>query len=250
MAALRRLNRKQRRAGAELLTGSRAYIRAAAESLGFSDEQLAEAQSGQGESADMLMARVFELLELQHGHSTPDCDQARAELEQRRGAGFVQRVARMGKPASVALRALLATLALFVLSLFSSRVEAATAKLAPLRSAHKIQRRNSAGLLAIVRKFADNLRRWGWIRSKKYYATSRRPSPSCPALGTGCAAGRESSRRPARRTRSLWCGGSAAFASGDSPPPNPTSLSNVLTARLSARRGASRAKGGSANANA
>lgn len=97
MAALRRLNRKQRRAGAELLSGSRAYIRAAAESLGFSAEQLAEAQSGAGESADMLMARVFELLELQHGHVTADCEQARVEMEQRRGAGFVQRVARMGE---------------------------------------------------------------------------------------------------------------------------------------------------------
>lgn len=106
MAALRRLNRRQRQAGAQLLTGSRAYIRAAAESLGFSEEQIAEAQSGAGESADVLMARVFELLELKHGHSTPDCDQARAEMEARRGAGFVRRVARMGKTVEKPIAAL------------------------------------------------------------------------------------------------------------------------------------------------
>lgn len=90
-STIRRLNRKQRRAGSHLLDSSREYIRAAAESLEFSDQQLAEA-AGPGESADMLMARVIELLELEHGRVTPDCEQARAEMERRRGAGFVQRV--------------------------------------------------------------------------------------------------------------------------------------------------------------
>jgi hypothetical protein len=250
MAALRRLNRKQRRAGAELLTGSRAYIRAAAESLGFSDEQLAEAQSGQGESADVLMARVFELLELQHGRTTPDCEQARAELEQRRGPGFVTKVRRMGKPAAVALRALLATLTLFVLSLIPSRADAASAKLATLRSAHKIHRRNSAGLLALVRKFADYLPRWGWIRSKKYYAISQRRSRSCRAFATGYGCAPASSRRRASGSRSSWCGGSAAFASGACPALSPTSRSSTPTARWNARHGASRVKGGSVNASA
>ncbi len=207
MAALRRLNRKQRRAGAQLLDGSRAYIRAAAESLGFSEEQLAEAQSGAGESADMLMARVFELLELEHGHTTPDCDQARAEMEARRGAGFVKRVQRMGKPAAVALRALLMTLTLFVLSLFPARAEAGMAKLGPVRRSHKIQRRNFG-----PRRLRAYHRHRGWIRSREKSGTSRRRCTSSRASGTGCGSGRASYVSRASRSKLSSSGDADASA--------------------------------------
>lgn len=237
MAALRRLNRKQRRAGAQLLDGSRAYIRAAAESLGFSDEQLAEAQSGAGESADMLMARVFELLELQHGHSTPDCDQARAEMEARRGAGFVKRVQRMGKPAAVALRALLMTLTLFVLSLFPRSADAALAKLATYRNAHKIQRRNRRHprLGARVRNLADGdpppyHHSGGWTRSSRKSAGFARLSSSFRSFETGSGRGPASSRSRARSSKSSWFGGVDASALGTCPKPTRISRSNVATA--------------------
>jgi len=230
MAALRRLNRKQRRAGAQLLDGSRAYIRAAAESLGFSDEQLAEAQSGAGESADMLMARVFELLELQHGHTTPDCDQARAEMEARRGAGFVKRVQRMGKPAAVALRALLMTLTLFVLSLFPRSAEAAVAKLATLRNAHKIQRRNRRHprLGARVRNFAGSEpapyhHSGGWTRSSRKSAGFARLSSLFRSSETGFGRGRASSRSRAKTSKSSLFG--AVVASGLAICPRETRIS-------------------------
>jgi hypothetical protein len=242
MAALRRLNRKQRRAGAQLLDGSRAYIRAAAESLGFSDEEMAEAQSGAGESADVLMARVFELLELQHGHSTPACDQARAEMEARRGTGFVKRVARMGKPATVALRALLATLVLLVLSLIPSRADAALAKLATLSNAHKIQRRNRRLLRpeTCVRNFADtDLKPYhggrGWIRSSRKSAGSARLSSSCRSSETGFGRGRASSGKRAKSSRSSWFGGDAASALATCPRVTRISQSSGETARWKRR---------------
>jgi hypothetical protein len=118
-----------------------------------------------------------------------------------------------------------------------------------LGRAHKIQRRNWAGLLLKLRTFRHHFRRRGWIQSRNYYATSRRRSLSCLVFATGCAREHASSRRRARRSKLSWCGGSGAFASGVCRASNPTSRLNVPTARSSARRGASQAKG-AANANA
>jgi len=242
MAGLRRLNRKQRRAGAQLLDGSRAYIRAAAESLGFSDEELAEAQSGHGESADVLMARVFELLELEHGHTTEACDQARAEMEERRGAGFVKRVQRMGKPAAAALRALLMTLTLFVLSLIPSRAEAGVAKLATLRNAHKIQRRNRRTTRTRIRSrwffryFADGAltpyhHPRGWIQSSRSSGGFALLSSSFRSSATGSERAGASSKSRAKSSRSSWFGGVDASALVTCPRVTRTSRSSVATVR-------------------
>lgn len=246
MAALRRLNRKQRRAGAQLLDGSRAYIRAAAESLGFSEEQMAEAQSGSGEAADMLMARVFELLELEHGHTTPACDQARAEMEARRGAGFVRRVARMGKPAAVALRALLMTLTLFVLSLIPGRADAAVAKLATLRNAHKIQfsKRRRRPSRRGVRNFADDDHApyhhpRGWTQSNQQSGGFARLSRVSRSSRIGCGRALESSRSKARSSRSSWCGDGDAIVLVSSRRVTLTSRLSVATVQSSAVRSCS-----------
>jgi hypothetical protein len=242
MAALRRLNRKQRRAGAELLTGSRAYIRAAAESLGFSDEQLAEAQSGAGEAADMLMARVFELLELQHGHVTPDCEQARAEMEQRRGRGFVQRVARMGRPATAALSALRGLLVLVLLLLWPTTAKAAANHLAgAIENAHKIQRRNRRKIATVNRRSYHHPR--GWIQSKLSYGRSLRRSLSASAFATGCACapGSYVSRARARTSRSFSFGDVAPSEWAASLKASRTSPFVAETALSSSRRTPSRA---------
>jgi hypothetical protein len=74
----------------------------AGRSLGFTDSQLAEAHTGSGELADMLLARSLDLLEHLHGYASDDCIRGRAELEQRNGAGFLERVAATGEPAATA----------------------------------------------------------------------------------------------------------------------------------------------------
>jgi hypothetical protein len=104
-------------------------------------------------------------------------------------------------------------------------------------------------LLALVRKIADHLRRRGWIRSKKSYAILRQRLPLSRASAIGCGAERGSCRRRASASKSSWCGGRDAFASGAFRGPSPTSRLNAPTARSSARRGASPAKG-APNANA
>lgn len=95
-------------------------------SLGFDDQQIADAMRELSdltptETSDMLEARLLELMELLGDNVTrvfpgttpallnaasPDSlEAARRLLEQRRGAGFVERVAQMGEPAQdVAMR--------------------------------------------------------------------------------------------------------------------------------------------------
>ena len=208
------------------------------------------------EQADMVIARVTEMLELMKQRRTVPAalleaaetvQVGREEVERRQGAGFCARVAAMGKPALAALVA--AGLALVLFLCPSVAKAAQVERVFALGNAHKIQRRNFAGLLPKRRKFRQNLAFWGWIRSKKSYATSPRRLRSSLLSATGCAVERVSSRRLARPSRSSWCGASAAFALGGCPPLNPTSRLNVPAARSSARRGASQAKG-AANANA
>lgn len=264
----RRLKRQQRRSlmRTEEMPALSQLALLAGRSLGLSDEQSAEAIENLGsfpasepnELADTVLARLLEMVELVRNRETgpSDLQQAcaaielptgRVELERRNGSGFVTRVAAMGKPALVALASV--GLAL-LLALWPSSAKAASAKLfSSLRSAHKIQRRNFAGLLAFVRKIADHFRRAGWIRSKKSYGISQRHSQSYRASKIGFGYERRSFVRAARRSKSSWSGGSAAFVSGDCPALSPTSRLNVPTARSSARRGASPAKG-AASANA
>lgn len=147
----------------------------AGESLALNDEQLSDAMNAlsgygePGELADVLHARLLELVELLGGlpeFAGVQVAAERARLEQRRGAGFVQRVSRMGTPAAAAL------------------------------SSHKIQ---SGQLLARARALLKNVTRWsalrgGWLR--QCTRGSRRRSSS----GRGVA--RTSSRRVASKRRS------------------------------------------------
>jgi hypothetical protein len=84
----------------------------AGDSLALSDEQLTDAMNALSgfnapdELADVLHARLLELVELLSGlpaFANVQVTAERAQLEQRRGAGFVQRVAAMGTPAAAAL---------------------------------------------------------------------------------------------------------------------------------------------------
>ena len=265
----RRLKRQQRRSLVQFeeMPALSKLALLAGRSLGLTDEQSSEAienlgsfpESEPNELADMVLARLLEMVELVRSRATgpSELQQAcatiklpsgRVELERRNGSGFVTRVAAMGRPAVAALVSVgLAVL----LMLWPSAAKAAQGeRVFALRNAHKIQRRNSAGLLAFVRKFTDHFLRRGWIRLKKYYATSPRRSLSRRRFAIGCAAERVNSRRRGRRSKSSWCGGSAAFVSGDCLAPSPTSQLSAPTARSRGRHGANPAKEGSANANA
>lgn len=237
----------------------------AGRSLELSDHEITQAVATLGnfpeaepdELGDTVLARLLEMVELVRTRKTGSSDlleacaaielpNGRAELERRNGPGFVSRVAAMGRPALVALASV--GLAL-LLTLWPSSAKAASVRLfSSLREAHKIQRRNFAALLRKLRVFRHHFRRAGWIRLKKYYATSRRRSLSCPVFATGCARERVSSRSRVRRSKLSWCGGSDASALGACRVPIPISRLNVQTARSSVRPGASAAKG-AANAN-
>ncbi len=84
----------------------------AGDSLALSDNELTDAMNAlssrdeRDELADVLHARLLELVELLRGlpeFANVQVTAERARLEQRRGAGFVQRVRAMGQPAEEAL---------------------------------------------------------------------------------------------------------------------------------------------------
>lgn len=108
----RTLTRRQRRnADAvfdELGQEAHQLVQLAAESLGLTPEQLAAAENDVTETSDMIHVRVLEMLEHVHGGTTPDAAAALAEIERRRGAGFLKRVAATGKSAKAAALGLLA----------------------------------------------------------------------------------------------------------------------------------------------
>lgn len=95
---MRRSRTATRRERRETLRSRDDLLALAAASLG-----LTEAQEGLEDSTDILHARYLELLVLLLGNEPKECVAARAELVQRRGAGFIERVRAMGTPAIDAL---------------------------------------------------------------------------------------------------------------------------------------------------
>lgn len=257
----RPLNRRQRRAFDQFRATSLVLLRLAEKSLELSEQQIEAAQDGKNETADMLQARVFELLELVHGVSDPATEQARAEIEERRGGGFLNRVAAMGRPAAEALaeldqaqleqqrkasgllRAAWGLLFAALLLLSPSAAKAASAAAAALHKAHKIQRRNFARLLPKLRGKAHHFRRRGWIRSKKSYATLQPRFTFSQRFAVGYARAPVSCESRASSSKSSWFGANDAFALGVYRVPIPTSQSSAPTGRSNVRRGASLAKG-------
>lgn len=72
-------------------------------SLGFDEDQINLAETN-GVHADVVTARVLELLELLNGGTDQECSATRAELQQRNGPDFLKRVAAMGEPAAEVVR--------------------------------------------------------------------------------------------------------------------------------------------------
>lgn len=99
----RKVQRSSLRRKTTEIEESQVLMEVAVESLGLSAAQASEAETLGGVAADMLTARVLDLLECLNGSSNDHCDSVRADLERRNGAGFLQRVAAMGEPAAEAV---------------------------------------------------------------------------------------------------------------------------------------------------
>lgn len=221
-------------------------------SLGLSDDQATDAlnalageRQSDGTSAAMF-ARMLELVDLARsagrGSTLPDIDTAaeRAKLERSFGAGFVKRVAAMGRPAASMLLALKGVLLLLFVLLWPAAASAEPLG-GTLRNAHKIQSRNRRR--ARHRRAARRRQNVadgedapyhhprGWIRSKRKYGNSPQLSSCFRSSVTGCARGRVSCRSRARRSISSWFGGADASRWGGFPRGIRTSRSNEATAR-------------------
>lgn len=109
-----RKTRRARRAASELdqYTPIARLALIAGDSLALNDEQLTEAMNALSgfeepdELADVLHARLLEMVELLSDlpeFAGIEIGRTRQTLEQRRGAGFVQRVSALGTPAAAAL---------------------------------------------------------------------------------------------------------------------------------------------------
>lgn len=218
-------------------------------SLGLSDEQATDAlnalagfRPGDGTSAAMF-ARMLELVDLARldgaGDELGELDTAaeRAKLERSFGAGFVKRVAAMGKPATSMLQALRGLLLLLLLTLWPSKAMAATTLESGIENAHKIQRRNrrrrARGNLARSNRSAYDTPEWTrWSRS---YAGSRRPSTSFRSFEIGCAHERVSCKSRGKSSRSSWFGGADSSTLASCPRATRTLRSGGVTERSSAR---------------
>jgi hypothetical protein len=200
-----RAARKLRRATERTIASGLTVLDLAAESLGFSAEQNEEARTREGVYADMLRARFIELAELVHGHTNEEAARLRAELEQRNGAGFLERVAATGEPAATA--------------------------------ALRIRYRSG--------KFATSRRslypcglgggRCGRSRCKSGGSELRSGSSRSSRIGYGRAA--TSSRVRGPRSRSFWSGEGVVSESGPFHTVTRTSRSNAPTERSSVRPG-------------
>jgi len=174
-----RKTRRARRVSSETdqLTPLARLALIAGDSLALSDSELTDAMNAlsgyaePGELADVLHARLLELVELLRNlpeFADVQVTAERAQLEKRRGVGFVQRVAGMGTPAADAL------------------------------SSHKIQGVNSRGLLARARKLLQSA---SWLRigscggwPRRFMGGPRRRSSSGRRCGF-TSSGRRGSRQ-------------------------------------------------------
>lgn len=219
-------------------------------SLGLSDEQATDAlnalagfRPGDGTSAAMF-ARMLELVDLARLDGASDelgeLDTAaeRAKLERSFGAGFVKRVAAMGKPATSMLQALRGLLLLLVLTLWPSKASAAVSLESEIGNAHKIQRRHrrrrrAGGNFAPRNRNAYDTR--GWTRWRRSYDVSRPRSTSFRSSEIGCELARESCKSRGKSSRSSWFGDADSFTLASCPRVTRTSRSGVATARSNAR---------------
>lgn len=260
----------------------------AGESLELSDQDLTDALNAlsgftpPGELSDRLQARLLELAELVQARSDApeplrlacsslDLVEARAELERRNGAGFVARVARMGKSAAAALAGVLLALLVW---LFPSSAFAATAappKLAAgAESSHNVSRRKRRrsrharacrGSKRLARalqtvtelqiftpaggqtrccsnEFDQTLVVWlRWTLSSGRSGSSLPRFSSSHSSETGSGRERASFVKRERSLRSCWCGGAGASTSGTCRTGARTSRSNTRTAPLRRRPG-------------
>lgn len=172
-------------------------LETAATSLGFSEAQVSEAHTGEGELADMLQARAAELIEATDG-SSPLTQHLRGEVEARRGADFLARVAAMGEPARDVVRRLFGIVgaALFVL-LLSPRDAAAALPETSVRVDRSVS-------------YAQRRRRWaGWLPQTRARRGLRRSVAKCTAEKCNTTtASFESSRRGSRSSGPLLANGS------------------------------------------
>lgn len=209
----RKLDRRaERRAHDEIPEGSTAWLAVVAGgSLGFNDKQISDAMntlsSGgeRDELADMLETRLLELLFLLGKTTTAVVDEARSQIEGRRGAGFFARVEAMGGSARE----------------IADRIRYRNANFSPLRGLTYTE-----GLHGV----------WSWVESSGSSARCARRSTSRRRFLIGCARARESSRARVARSRSFSFGAAGAFASGTSRTATRISRSFATTGRLSARR--------------
>jgi len=238
----------------------------AGDSLELSDDEITDALNAlsgftpPGELSDTLQARLLELAELVQGRddapaplrlacASLDLAEARAQLERRRGVGFVARVAAMGKPAAAALAGML--LALLVWLLPSSAAAAPPYLATAAFSSHNVSRTRRRLFALALRNSAL----WGtvsgpfrWIRSNAKSGNSLRPSTYFRASVTGFAHARRSSRAKAKTSRSSWSGGVDTSASEQCRTAIRTSRSSARTARSSARPGCNASSAGEAGA--
>lgn len=240
-------------------------------SLGYNSEELSEiarsdraAQCGVG---DIVEARALELLELVDYERAPAFfEQKRAELEQRNGAGFIERVRAIGTPASEVLggasdakkktglgQALLA-LVFLLWSLLSPAAAAAAGNGAaahsprgPVFSSHKIQggtRRRRGRAIARNSTLPIGRKGLAWVFWARFWERSSGRSVGCaPRFGCrrrsriGCGREHASSTARGGRIKSSWCGGGGDFASAMCRTVNRTSQLSTRTGRLSVLRG-------------
>ena len=228
---LRRQTRRERRSFDHLVGETEALFRAAAASLGFDEQRQATAErDATSEDADMLHARVLELLELGYGGLSAGTERTRAEIQGRRGAAFFVRVAAMGRPAAAVLTALRAVLLVLLVLVWPALAHADLRVAALLSEAHKIQRRN----LAPWRKRAYHFR--PWTRRRRSFATSRRRSSCRSGFEIGCERGRGKNDSKGLTSRLSWSGGVDGSASATCPEAIRISRSSWPTARSSSRR--------------
>lgn len=205
MSAARKLRRRAHRVTAfppedvELINE---VFEVAGQSLGIEPSQLDAIERAGGEQADVLLARVIELIELTSKDGLHDYYKSMREtLEQRNGSGFLERVAAIGVPASEAL------------------------------SSHNIQSRKLVTPTGGVYHL-----RPPWIRSKRSFASSGRRSAFRWGSPIGRARGRSNFTARGSRLSSCFAGGNDGFASGTSRLTIRSSRSSVATVRSRSRR--------------
>jgi len=220
MSAARKLRRKAKRTVADE-SAAGLLDELTRSSLGFDAEQWARVQASDAdELADVALARWLELTDLLQGYAPESVDGTRAQLETRRGAGFLARVAAMGTPAAVALRQ------------------------AGLEPADRIRYRSANSAACPFGAYHARLGgRSQWIPSSGNSAVLGRRSTSRRSSVTGSARAAGSSSARGSRSKSSWFGGADVSALMRSPKTSLASRLSASTAASSSHAGRGEARG-------